>query len=231
MLTEAQRQALVALAECFAEDGILIDAQNIRAALAAANDAEFRATSAEADGVRLRSQLEDARQRVAALEAAALAGGWKQRAEEAETEIERLKRERNDARATAQGILASLKEQGEAADAAEAAAAILSDRVAELEWALREAVSAMRGCVALTAVDAAGREGRNGASAGHAEDAAADEAEDAVAGDQAADAHGAEAADGLHGLTARQDDGDGEGNDGEDEQSGHRELPSGSPGP
>ncbi len=85
VLTEAQRQALVALAECFADDGILLDAQNIRAALAAANDAEFRAASAEADVVRLRSQLEDARQRVSALEAAALAGGWKQRAEEAET--------------------------------------------------------------------------------------------------------------------------------------------------
>lgn len=224
MLTEAQRQALVALAECFADDGILVDAQNIRAALAAANDAEFRATSAEADVVRLRSQIEDARQRIAAFESAALAGGWKQRAEEAEDEVERLKRERNEARATAQNILASLKEQGEAADAAESAAAVLTERVGELERALREAISAMRGCVALTAACAAERDWLAGA----AEEPAPDEAEDAVAGDQAADAHGAEAADGSHGLAARQDDRDGEGNDGEDEQCGHHEVPSGS---
>lgn len=227
MLTEAQRQALVALAECFAEDGILVDAQNIRAALAAANDAEFRAASAEADVVRLRSQLEDARQRVSALEAAALAGGWKQRAEEAEGEVERLKRERNEARATAQNILASLKEQGEAADAAEAAAAILTERVEELERALRQAVSAMRGCVALTAASAAARDTARGEmSARGAEEPASDEPEDAVTRDEAADAHGAEAADGPYRLAARQDDGDGEGNDGEDEQSGHREFPS-----
>ena len=231
MLTEAQRQALVALAECFAEDGILVDALNIRAALAAINDAEFRATSAEADVVRLRSHLEDARQRVSSLEAAALAGGWKQRAEEAEGEVERLKRERNEARATAQGILASLKEQGEAADAAEAAAALLTDRVEELERALREAVSAMRGCVALTAVLAAGRGSRADPSAHDAEEPAAEEADDAGAGDQAADAHGAETADGLNGLAARQDDGDREGYDGEDEQRGHREVPSGWRGP
>ncbi len=227
MLTEAQRQALVALAECFAEDGILVDALNIRAALAAANDAEFRATSAESDVVRLRSQLEDARQRVSSLEAAALAGGWKQRAEEAEGEVERLKRERNEARATVQGILASLKEQGEAADAAEAAAAHLTDRVEELERALREAVSAMRGCVALTDSLAAVGQALNDSSAHDPEKPAAQEAEDAVAGDEAADTHGAEAADGPHGLAAREDDGDREGYDGEDEQSGHREIPSG----
>ncbi|MCJ2013719.1 hypothetical protein [Methylobacterium sp. J-076] len=151
VLTDTQRQALAALADCFAEDGILIDAQNIRAALACIQDAAFRASAAEADALRVRSQLDEARQRVATFETAGVAGGWKQRAQIAEAEAERLKRERNEARSTAQGILASLKQQGEAADAAEASAAALTSRVQDLERALREAVSAMRSCVALTA--------------------------------------------------------------------------------
>lgn len=224
MLTEAQRQSLVALAECFADDGILLDAQNIRAALAEVHDAEFRAVSAETDAARLRSQLDDARRRVASLEAAVAASGWQRRAEEAEGEVERLKRERREARAATQEILASLREQGQAADAAEAAANVLTARVAELEGALRSTLSAMRGCVALTmGLDIARSEVQ--ASAQGAEEASADEAEEAVEGDQAADAHGTQAADGPDGLAARQHDGDGEGNDGEDEQKGHREFP------
>lgn len=149
MLTEAQREALGALAELFADDGIVIDAENIRTALASLRTVEGRAEAAEAEVGRLRAQLDESRRRLNAFEAASANDGWRKRAEAAESEVERLTRERNEARAAVPEILASLKEQGQAADAAEATVAKLRARIGDLEKGLREAAEAMRGCLAL----------------------------------------------------------------------------------
>jgi chromosome segregation ATPase len=151
VLTEAQREALGALADLFTDDGIVVDAANIRAALASLRTVEGRAEAAEAEVGRLRTQLEDSRRKLNAFEAASANDGWRKRAEAAEGEVERLTRERNEARAAVPEILASLKEQGQAADAAEATVARLRDRIGELEKGLREAAEAMRGCQVLAA--------------------------------------------------------------------------------
>ncbi len=162
MLTEAQREALGALADMFTDDGIVVDAENIRAALASLRTVEGRAEAAEAEVGRLRTQLEDSRRKLNAFEAASANDGWRKRAEAAEGEVERLTKERNEARAAVPEILASLKEQGQAADAAEATVAKLRDRIGELEKGLHEAAEAMRGCLTLAA-SRKGAPSKNGA--------------------------------------------------------------------
>jgi chromosome segregation ATPase len=148
-LADEQRQALRILADCFADDGILDDARNIRAALDCLQSVEFRVDEAEAEIASLRARLDDAERRARIAEAASMKDGWKGRAENAEARIERLSQERNEARAAAQAVLVSLKAQGQVADTAEASAAALRKRVADLETALREAEQVMRDCAGL----------------------------------------------------------------------------------
>lgn len=145
-LTDEQRQALQVLADCFADDGIVDDARNIRAALACLQSVEFRAEEAEAEAAALRARLDDAERRARIAEAAAAKDGWKGRAEGAEAKIARLAQERNEARAAAQAVLGSLKTQGQAVETAEASANALRERVGDLEAALRAAEEAMREC-------------------------------------------------------------------------------------
>lgn len=145
-LTDEQRQALQVLADCFADDGIVDDARNIRAALACLQSVEFRAEEAEAEATALRVRLDDAERRARIAEAAAAKDGWKGRAEGAEAKIARLAQERNEARAAAQAVLGSLKTQGQAVETAEASANALRERVGDLEAALRAAEEAMREC-------------------------------------------------------------------------------------
>ncbi len=148
-LADEQRQALKILADCFADDGIVDDAQNIRAALDCLQSLEMRADEAEAEAEALRTRLDEAERRTRIAEAAAIKEGWKGRAESAEARIERLAQERNEARAAAQAVLVSLKAQGQVADTAEASATALRERVEHLEAALREAEQVMRECASL----------------------------------------------------------------------------------
>lgn len=150
-LTDEQRQALQILADCFADDGIVDDAQNIRAALDSLQSLEMRVDEAEAETAALRTRLDEAERRTRIAEAAAIKDGWKGRAESAEARIERLAQERNEARAAAQAVLVSLKAQGQVADTAEASATALRERVEHLEAALREAEQVMRECALLLA--------------------------------------------------------------------------------
>lgn len=151
-LTDEQRQALRILADCFADDGIVDDARNIRDALACLHAIETRATEAETERNALRTRLDETERRLRAAETAAARDGWKVRAETAEGQIERLVQERNEARSAAQALLASLKSQGQAAEAADTSTTALRQRVEELEDALRQASEAMQACTALLAV-------------------------------------------------------------------------------
>jgi hypothetical protein len=159
-LTDEQRQALRILADCFADDGIVDDARNIRDALVCLESIERRKVEIEADAAALRTRVEDAERRLRAAEAAAQKDGWKGRAETAEAKIDRLVQERNEARAAAQAILGSLKSQGQAVDAAETTVAALRERVELLEGALREAQDVMSACAHLLTHSEAGAEDR-----------------------------------------------------------------------
>lgn len=151
-LTDEQRQALRILADCFADDGIVDDARNIRDALACLHAVETRATEAETERSTLRSRLDETERRLRAAETAAARDGWKLRAETAEGQIERLVQERNEARSAAQALLASLKSQGQAAETADASTATLRQRVEVLEEALRQASEIMQACGTLLAI-------------------------------------------------------------------------------
>ena len=146
-LTDEQRQALRILADCFADDGIVDDARNIRDALACLESTERHRIEIEAEAAALRARAEETERRLRAAEAAAQKDGWKGRAEAAEGKIDRLVQERNEARAAAQAVLGSLKSQGQAVDAAETTAAALRRRVEDLEVALRQAQETMQACV------------------------------------------------------------------------------------
>ncbi|GJD34864.1 hypothetical protein [Methylobacterium aerolatum] len=145
-LTDEQRRALRILADCFADDGIVDDARNIRDALDRLEIEEIRASDAEADATALRTRLDETERRLRAAEAAAARDGWKRRAESAEGKIDRLIEERNEARSAAQAVLTSLKSQGQASDSSEAAMVALRQRVLDLEHALIDAREAMRDC-------------------------------------------------------------------------------------
>jgi chromosome segregation ATPase len=150
-LTDEQRQALRILADCFADDGIVDDARNIRDALACLESNERHRSEIEAEAAALRVRLDETERRLRAADTAAQKDGWKGRAETAESKIDRLVQERNEARAAAQAILGSLKSQGLAVDAAETTAATLRQRVEALEDALRQALAAMDECTRLIA--------------------------------------------------------------------------------
>ncbi|MBE7197880.1 MAG: hypothetical protein INR70_08765 [Parafilimonas terrae] len=151
-LTDEQRQALRILADCFADDGIVDDARNIRDALACLHAVETRASEAETERSALRARLDESERRLRAAETAAARDGWKVRAETAEGQIERLVQERNEARSAAQALLVSLKSQGQAAETADASTTTLRQRVEELEEALRQASEAMQACTALLVI-------------------------------------------------------------------------------